>query len=79
MVCKYGCIYSLQHWIRLEMLPDIIISKLSMTVDPADSSYTPSLVVVSGGEYVNTLCELRTVNISPSDRQVTLLEDMQEV
>lgn len=61
------------------MQPDIIISKLSMTVDPADSSYTPSLVIVNGGESVNTLCELRMVNISPSDRQIVLLEDMQEV
>jgi E3 ubiquitin-protein ligase HERC2 len=61
------------------MQPDVIISRLSMTVDPADSSYTPSLVVVSGGESVNTLSELRTVNICLGDRQVVLLEDMQEV
>lgn len=39
----------LQHWIRLELFPDVLVHRLKMTVDPADSSYMPSLVVVSGG------------------------------
>lgn len=38
----------LQHWIRLELFPDVLVHRLKMTVDPADSSYMPSLVVVSG-------------------------------
>lgn len=37
-----------QHWIRLEIFPDVLVHRLKMTVDPADSSYMPSLVVVSG-------------------------------
>lgn len=39
----------LQHWIRLELFPDVLVHRLKMMVDPADSSYMPSLVVVSGG------------------------------
>lgn len=40
--------FTLQHWIRLELFPDVLVHRLKMTVDPADSSYMPSLVVVSG-------------------------------
>lgn len=39
---------SVQHWIRLELFPDVLVHRLKMIVDPADSSYMPSLVVVSG-------------------------------
>lgn len=38
----------LKHWIRLEIFPDVLVHRLKMIVDPADSSYMPSLVVVSG-------------------------------
>lgn len=30
------------------MFPDVLVHRLKMVVDPADSSYMPSLVVVSG-------------------------------
>lgn len=40
--------FSPQHWIRLELFPDVLVHRLKMMVDPADSSYMPSLVVVSG-------------------------------
>ena len=50
------CLYSMtskfyagsqgKHWIRLELQPDILITTLKMKVDPADSSYMPSLVQV---------------------------------
>lgn len=43
-----SCSISLQHWIRLELFPDVLVHRLKMIVDPADSSYMPSLVVVSG-------------------------------
>ena len=69
----------LQHWIRLEILPDVLINSLIMVVEPSDSSYTPSLVVISGGQSVNSLREIKTINISSTDRLVTLLEDVQEV
>jgi len=49
-----GCslVVSLQHWIRLELFPDVLVHRLKLVVDPADSSYMPSLVVVSGREDV---------------------------
>lgn len=47
------CYFALQHWIRLELFPDVLVHRLKMIVDPADSSYMPSLVVVSGECAVN--------------------------
>lgn len=32
----------------MELFPDVLVHRLKMVVDPADSSYMPSLVVVSG-------------------------------
>lgn len=67
-----------KHWIRLDMQPDILIHSLRMRVDPADSSYMPSLVVVSGGPNYVSLQELSTVYIRNNDTVVTLLSDMKE-
>ncbi|XP_041440166.1 E3 ubiquitin-protein ligase HERC2 isoform X2 [Xenopus laevis] len=67
-----------KHWIRLEIFPDVLVHKLVITVDPADSSYMPSLVVVSGGNSLNNLIELKTININPTDLHVVLLTDCTE-
>ncbi|KAJ9582054.1 hypothetical protein L9F63_003637, partial [Diploptera punctata] len=67
-----------KHWIRLEIVPDILIHSLKMTVDPLDSSYTPSLVVLSGGDSFSTMNELATINIRNTDTVVTLLSDLKE-
>ncbi|XP_026307895.1 E3 ubiquitin-protein ligase HERC2-like [Piliocolobus tephrosceles] len=67
-----------KHWIRLEIFPDVLVHRLKMIVDPADSSYMPSLVVVSGGNSLNNLIELKTININPSDTTVPLLNDCTE-
>uniref|UniRef100_A0A8C3FUU3 E3 ubiquitin-protein ligase HERC2 n=1 Tax=Chrysemys picta bellii TaxID=8478 RepID=A0A8C3FUU3_CHRPI len=64
-----------KHWIRLEIFPDVVVHRLKMIVDPADSSYMPSLVVVSGGNSLNNLIELKTININPADTTVPLLSD----
>ncbi|TKS74835.1 E3 ubiquitin-protein ligase HERC2 [Collichthys lucidus] len=69
---------SLNHWIRLELFPDVLVHRLKMIVDPADSSYMPSLVVVSGGSSLNNLIELKTININPTDTTVLLLSDCTE-
>lgn len=61
------------------MQADILVSQLYMRVEPSDSSYMPSLVVVSGGETVHTLKELKTVNIGATETLVMLLQDMTEV
>ncbi|XP_023218340.1 E3 ubiquitin-protein ligase HERC2-like isoform X1 [Centruroides sculpturatus] len=67
-----------KHWIRLEMQPDILVHRLRMTVDPADSSYMPSVVVLSGGPSVSSLKELKTIHIGPTETLVTLLSDQAE-
>jgi len=61
------------------VLPDIILNRLFLRVEPADSSYMPSLVVVSGGENAHNLKEIRTTNIGSSDSLVTLLQDCTDV
>uniref|UniRef100_A0A3Q3AXX1 E3 ubiquitin-protein ligase HERC2 n=1 Tax=Kryptolebias marmoratus TaxID=37003 RepID=A0A3Q3AXX1_KRYMA len=67
-----------KHWIRLELFPDVLVHRLKMIVDPADSSYMPSLVVVSGGSSLNNLIELKTITINPTDTTVLLLTDCTE-
>uniref|UniRef100_A0A2C9K806 HECT-type E3 ubiquitin transferase n=1 Tax=Biomphalaria glabrata TaxID=6526 RepID=A0A2C9K806_BIOGL len=67
-----------KHWIRLEIEPEMVISRLMMKIDPADSSYVPSLIVVSGGDSVVSLKELKTVHIATDESLVTLLSDMTE-
>jgi hypothetical protein len=44
-----------QHWIRLEMQPDVAVQSLRMLVDPADATYMPALVVVLGGDNLASL------------------------
>ncbi|KAK7097783.1 E3 ubiquitin-protein ligase HERC2-like isoform X3 [Littorina saxatilis] len=67
-----------KHWIRLEMQPDMVINRLCMRIDPGDSSYTPSLVVISAGESISTLKEMRTIHIPANETVVTLISDMSE-
>ena len=50
-----------------------------MKVDPSDSSYMPSVVVISAGDSIQSLKEIKTVHISATDSLCTLLEDAQEV
>lgn len=54
-----------------------------MGVDPADNSYMPSLIVISGGNSVNSLTELNVVNLNVmnvrADTSVTLLSNMDQV
>ena len=71
--------HNFQHWIRLDMQPDVLVHSLKMTVDPSDSSYMPSLVVVSGGDSFTATNELATVNIRNTDTVVLLLSDVKEV
>lgn len=68
-----------QHWIRLEMLPDILLHRLYMKVEPSDSSYMPSLVVISAGDILSSMKEIRAVNITSSESVVTLLQDLNDV
>lgn len=61
------------------MQSNIAIEWLRMLVDPADSSYMPSLLIISGGESLAKLKELNTVHVTPSDTWVTLLRGIKEV
>ena len=67
-----------KHWIRLEMQADINIHCLKIQIDPADSTYMPSLIVVSGGDSLSQLAEITTVNLSSNDRLVTLMSNVKE-
>ncbi|MPC60692.1 E3 ubiquitin-protein ligase HERC2 [Portunus trituberculatus] len=66
------------HWIRLEMQPNIAVEWLRLLVDPADSSYMPTHLVVSGGDSLAKMKELNMVRITPSDTWVTLLRSIKE-
>jgi E3 ubiquitin-protein ligase HERC2 len=61
------------------MQPDVLIHSLKITVDPSDSSYMPSLVVVSGGDSFTAMNELASVNIRNMDTVVLLVSDLKEV
>ena len=64
---------------RLELQADIVIEQLFMRVDPADSSYMPSLVVISVGDNLTSMKEIKTLNVGANDTLITLLSDMTEV
>lgn len=61
------------------MQPDVLIYSLKMKVNPADSSYMPSLVVVNGGPNYSNMQELSTVYVRNNDTIVTLLDEVKEV
>jgi E3 ubiquitin-protein ligase HERC2 len=61
------------------MQPDVLVHSLKLTVDPSDSSYTPSLVLVSGGDSFTAMNELASINIRNTDTVVLLLSDVKEV
>jgi E3 ubiquitin-protein ligase HERC2 len=70
---------ALQHWIRLEIYPDIVVKSLKIGVDPADNSYMPSVIVVNGGTTLNSLKELNYVNVKNHDTSVLLLYNLDKV
>lgn len=61
------------------MQPDILVHHLHMIVDPSDSSYMPSLVVVSGGPTLSSMKELATIAVGQNDSTVHLLCEQTEV
>ena len=60
------------------MQPEVLLHSLRVQVDPADSTYMPSLMIVSGGDNLSCLKEIVTVNLSSTDRVVTLLSNLKE-
>ena len=66
------------HWIRMEMLPGILIHSLKLVVNPQDSSYMPSLIAVNAGDSFDNMTELWSINVRHTDSIVTLLQDVKE-
>ena len=60
------------------MQPEVLLHWLRVQVDPADSTYMPSLMIVSGGDNLSGLKEIVTANLSSTDRVVTLLSNLKE-
>ncbi|XP_011304625.1 E3 ubiquitin-protein ligase HERC2 [Fopius arisanus] len=67
-----------KHWIRLDMMPNILIESLKITVTPEDGSYMPSVIAVNAGDSFNSLLELATITVRNTDECVTLLQNMRE-
>lgn len=67
-----------KHWIRLEMHENVLIHSLAITVNGADCSHMPSLIVVRVGDSVDTLKDYSWVSIKPSDMNVQLLSDLRQ-
>ncbi|XP_076233389.1 E3 ubiquitin-protein ligase HERC2 [Calliopsis andreniformis] len=67
-----------KHWIRLEMLPGILVHSLKIVVNPQDGSYVPSLIVVKVGDSFESLVELNTINVRHTDTSVLLLQDVKK-
>lgn len=61
------------------MQPNIAVEWLRLLVDPADSSYMPTLLVVSVGDSLTKMRELASVRVTPSDTWVTLIRSLKEV
>lgn len=57
----------------------MIIKSLAMGVDPTDSSYMPSVIVVSGGCSLTTLTELNIINVRNTDSSIQLLTELDQV
>lgn len=67
-----------KHWIRIEMHENVLIHSLAITVNGADCSHMPSLVVVRTGDTIDSLKDYSWVSIKPSDVNVQLLSDIRQ-
>lgn len=67
-----------KHWIRIEMHENVLIHSLGITVNGADCSHMPSLVVVRTGDTIDSLKDYSWVSIKPSDINVQLLSDIRQ-
>ncbi len=69
-----------QHWVCLQLQPNILVDQLCMQVEPTDSSYMPSSVMVVGGNIYGNLQSIqKTVAIPPTSHNMYLLTNQTEV
>lgn len=62
------------------MQPDIIIRNLKVGVNPSDSSYMPSVIIVSGGNAAaSSMYELNVVYVRYNDTSVSILSNQDRV
>ncbi len=47
----------------MELHPDVVVHSLKILVDPADGSYTPSLLIVSTGDSLTNLKEIAAIAV----------------
>ncbi len=47
----------------MELQPDIVVHSLKLLVDPADGSYTPSLLIVSAADSLSNMKEIAVVTV----------------
>ena len=78
-VCVCVCVLAGQHWIRLEIQPNILLEQLAIQVSPLDASYMPVSVAVYGGQTIGGLKELKTCSIPSSAREFVLVSGLTEV
>jgi len=74
-VVKISC---MQHWIRMELHPDVVVHSLKVLVDPADGSYTPSLLIISAADSLSGMKEVAAVSVGLQVRhrqQMNLISD----
>lgn len=61
----------MQHWIRMELHPDVVVHSLKVLVDPADGSYTPSLLIISAADSLSGMKEVAAVSVGLQVKQHT--------
>ena len=67
------------NWIRLMIHANILISKLTVHLDPSNFVLLPRQIVINGGPTFNHLKKINTIEIRKNDKMVTLISNLQEV
>jgi hypothetical protein len=62
-----------QHWVRLYVEPDALVTGLAIQVHAGDGNYCPSLVDVLAGDTPTNIKRVRTCSLSPSGNQRCVL------
>lgn len=57
----------------MELQPDIVVHSLKLLVDPADGSYTPSLLIVSAADSLSNMKEIAVVTVGLQVLESSLL------
>lgn len=61
----------------MELHPDVVVHSLKVLVDPADGSYTPSLLIISAADSLSGMKEVAAVSVGLQDTWVSLISPQQ--